>query len=326
MAKWYHGASWSLLKGLYSPSLLERNAVEASGVESLPDPPFVLMSDHANALDPYVLGSFSRSPIRFMANIEGVHPLKAVLAELVGAYGRRKGAGDIAALRETFALSRSGDAIGIFPEGDRSWDGSSAPIRPGVGKLLKRLGVPLVLAKQRGNYLSRPRWAKHARQGAWSVEFLVYDADELDRMPDALVEAIVSAAVSKNEIKDALSEGRRFECERSAEGIGLLLWRCPICDKADSIGGRGNVVGCRRCRTRWSLDGNCRVRAAQCAALAARRRDRRPQGLARLAGGLPSGARRLGRSRHSPAALGRRSPFAAGRPGSPPPGPRAALP
>jgi 1-acyl-sn-glycerol-3-phosphate acyltransferase len=260
MAEWYHRASWKLLKGLYSNSLLERNSVEASGVGGLPDPPFVLMSDHANALDPYVLGSFSRSPIRFMANVEGVHPLKAAFAELVGAYGRRKGAGDIAALRETFELSLSGDAIGIFPEGDRSWDGSSAPIKPGVGKLLKRLGVPLILARQKGNYLSRPRWASHARRGAWSVEFLVYDADELGRMPGALVEAIVSASVSKNEIKDAASEGRRFECDRSAEGIGLLLWRCPVCGKADSIGGRGNVVACLRCQTRWSLDGNCRVK------------------------------------------------------------------
>jgi 1-acyl-sn-glycerol-3-phosphate acyltransferase len=260
MAKWYHRASWSLLKGLYSPSLLKRNNVEASGVELLPDPPFVLMADHANALDPYVLGSFSRSPIRYMANIEGVHPFKAVFAELVGAYGRRKGASDLAALRATFDLSRSGEAIGLFPEGDRSWDGSSSAIRPGAGKLAKRLGVPLVLARQKGNYLARPRWASRSRSGVWSVEFLAFGADELGRMPDALVETIIAAAVSKNEIKDALREGRHFECDRSAEGIGRLLWRCPVCGKADSIGGRGNLVGCHRCGSRWALDANCRVR------------------------------------------------------------------
>jgi hypothetical protein len=259
MAKWYQRATWSLLKGMYTPSLLKRNGVEAKGLEDLPDAPFLLASDHSNALDPYVLGSFSKKPLRFMANIEGVHPLKAALAGLVGAYGRRKGSNDMAALRETYELARSGDAIGIFPEGDRSWDGSSSGVRPGVGKLARRLGLPLVIARQKGNYLARPRWAARARRGAWGVEFLVFGADELARMSDALAEAIVAAGVAKNEIKDALGEGRRFEGDACAEGIGRLLWRCPVCGKADTLRGRGNVIACAGCTARWKLDANCRV-------------------------------------------------------------------
>jgi 1-acyl-sn-glycerol-3-phosphate acyltransferase len=259
MPTWYHRASWALGKALYAPALLRSRGVEAVGNESLPEPPFVLMSGHANFLDAFVLGSFSRSPIRYMANLEGVAPLKAGLARIVGCYGRRKGASDLAALRATFELSRSGEALGIFPEGDRSWDGASARIGAGSGKLVRRLGAPLVLAKQKGNYLAHPRWASRPRRGPWSVEFLVYGADELGRMSDALVQAIIAAAVEKNEIKDALREGRTFAGDGLAEGIGRLLWRCPVCGKADSIGGRGNEIGCARCGTRWELDANCRV-------------------------------------------------------------------
>jgi hypothetical protein len=260
MSKWYHRASWGLLRTLYAPSLLERCRVEACGLENLPDPPFVLMADHGNSLDPYVLGSFSKAPIRYMANVEGVPPFKAAFAGLVGAYGRRKGANDFGALRETFALSGSGDAIGLFPEGDRSWDGASSPIRPGVGKLVRRLGVPLVLARQKGNYLARPRWASRPRRGPWSVEFLTFASDELARMSDSLVESIIARAVSKNEIKDAIRENRRFDCEGSAEGIGRLIWQCPVCGKADSVGGRGAVARCACCGTRWEIDANCRVK------------------------------------------------------------------
>jgi 1-acyl-sn-glycerol-3-phosphate acyltransferase len=259
MPKWYHRASWGLAKAIYAPSFLRKHAVEARGGEALPEAPFLLMAGHANFLDPYVLGSFSRSPIRYMANIEGVSPLKAALAGIAGAYGRRKGASDIAALRATFELSRSGEAIGIFPEGDRSWDGASARIRPGAGRLARRLGVPLVLARQSGNYLAHPRWASRPRRGPWSVEFLVFGADELGRMSDALVEAVIARAIAKDEIKDAVREGRTFAGEGLAEGIGRLLWRCPVCGKADSIGGRGNEIRCRRCGTRWELDANCRV-------------------------------------------------------------------
>lgn len=78
-------------------------------------------------------------------------------------------------------------------------------------------------------------------------------------MPDALVEAIIASAIAKDEIKDARREGRRFEGEACAEGVGRLLWRCPVCGKADSIAGRDNTILCRRCGSRWELDANCRV-------------------------------------------------------------------
>ena len=78
-------------------------------------------------------------------------------------------------------------------------------------------------------------------------------------MPDALVEAIIAAAIAKDEIKDALREGRHFEGEACAQGVGRLLWRCPVCGKADSITGRGSLILCRRCSSRWALDANCRV-------------------------------------------------------------------
>lgn len=260
MPKWYHRASWALAKGLYSPTLLRRYRVEAKGLDSLPEPPFLLAAGHANFLDPFILGSLVRGPVRFMANLEGVSALGAAVSGLAGCYGRRKGASDIRALRRTFELAASGESIGIFPEGDRSWDGAALPLRPGCGKLARRLGLPLVLARHKGNYLARPRWASRARRGRWSVEFLVFGADELSRLTDGTAEAIIALALARNEIKDAQREGRRFEGERCAEGVGRLLWRCPVCGKTDCIEGRAETIRCSRCLSRWELDANCRVR------------------------------------------------------------------
>lgn len=267
MPTWYHRATWTVLRSLYAPWLRMRQRVEAKGLAALPEPPFVLMSDHAHSLDAYVIGSFSKAPVRFMANIEGVAPWKALAAELVGAYPRRKGSADLAALRRTIALAASGEAIGIFPEGDRSWDGSAQALRPGSARLLKRLGVPLVLARQLGNYLAKPRWADRPRRGPWSVDFSVFDADEIGRMSEGLVDAIIASALAKNEVKDALREGRIFEGEGLAEGIERLLWRCPSCGSSDRLGGSGDEIGCRRCGARWRVDANQRVMPASAAAL-----------------------------------------------------------
>jgi hypothetical protein len=260
MPKWYQRATWALAKTLYAPRLLRDLNVEARGLEAIPEGPFVLVSDHSNALDAYVLGAIAERPVRFMANLEGVSRTRAALADLIGAYGRRKGANDMSALRTTFALAREGETIGIFPEGDRSWDGSTSPLRKGAGKLVRRLGLPLVLAMQRGNYLARPRWASRPRRGPWSVVFAAFGADELRRMSDELAEAVIAAAIAKDEIKDAIREGRGFEGELCAEGAERLVWRCPVCGKADALRGARNLISCGACGSRWALDANCRVR------------------------------------------------------------------
>jgi 1-acyl-sn-glycerol-3-phosphate acyltransferase len=259
MPKWYHKASWALLRTVYGPSLKRVEISGTSGKGCFPKGPFVLMADHGNALDPYVIGSFSPRPIRYMANIEGVGQALGAFAGLVGAYARRKGVNDIASLRKTLAFARQGESIGIFPEGDRSWDGSSSSLRPGVAKLVKKLGLPLVLARQKGNYLTHPRWAAFPRRGAWEIEFATFDADELARMSEGLVDSIIATSIAKDEIKDALREGRSFEGESLAEGVGRLLWRCPVCGKADCIVGIGNEIRCGRCHSLWTVDANCRV-------------------------------------------------------------------
>ena len=100
MPAWYQRANWRTLRALMPP-VLRRLGVEAEGLGLIPEPPFLLLADHSNALDPYVIGALTPYPIRYMANIEGVSPLRAALASLVGAYGRRKGATDLGALRET---------------------------------------------------------------------------------------------------------------------------------------------------------------------------------------------------------------------------------
>ncbi len=260
MATWYHRATWALLKAFYTPALSRELGVELSGRAALPKQPFLLVSNHSHALDPYVLGAFSPRPIRYMANLAGVHPVKAALAGLIGAYGRRKGTEDLGALQKTIRLAAGGDAIGIFPEGDRSWDGACVPIRAGIGRLARKLGLPLVIARQAGNYLSMPRWAKSPRRGRWSVEFIEYGADEVAAMSDALLEAIVVRALERNDIKDSLREGRYFAGRNVAEGVERLLWRCPACGGADSIVGRGDEIRCDSCGARWGLDANLRVR------------------------------------------------------------------
>jgi 1-acyl-sn-glycerol-3-phosphate acyltransferase len=267
MATIYQKATWTVLRASLKLSFFERQGIRIGPGPELPSPPFLLLADHSNAFDPVAIGFRSPAPIRFMANIEGISPVAASFSDLVGVYGRRKGGNDIGAFRRTLELACQGEAIGIFPEGDRSWDGATQAFRPGIARLAKRLGLPLVLVRQKGNYLARPRWARRPRSGPRTIEWAVFDADEVGRLSTPLLEQVIAQALEKDDIKDALLEGRSFSGVRVAEGVERFLWRCPVCGRHDdaegrgtSLRGKGDEIRCERCGSRWELDANLRVR------------------------------------------------------------------
>lgn len=252
MPTWYHRAAWSLLKKLKAPALLRANRVEAEFYDAEPSGPYLLVANHGHRADAWVLASLLRRTIRYMANLEGVSPLKALFAELVGAYGKRKGMPDLAALRRTVQLARSGETIGIFPEGDRSWDGSFQGIKPGLGRLIKLIKLPVLMARQEGSYLSAPRWARHTRQGRWQVRFKLLALEDIERKSPLEIERAIQDWIAV----DGFASESSFSCRAPAEGAERVLWLCPACGALHSIQSRGAELYCRNCSAAWNLDAN----------------------------------------------------------------------
>jgi 1-acyl-sn-glycerol-3-phosphate acyltransferase len=62
--------------------------------------------------------------------------------------------------RVTLNLLAKGQAVGVFPEGERSWDGELKDLRIGTVKLLLKAGVPVIPCGIIGAYEVAPRWGK----------------------------------------------------------------------------------------------------------------------------------------------------------------------
>ncbi len=259
MPAWYQDAAWRILRGTRGKGLLAGYNVSARFLDPEPGESYVLLSNHAHRLDPWVVGSLLSRTIRYMANLEGTNPVKAAFADLVGAYGKRKGAPDYAALKRTLDLGRAGETLGIFPEGDRTWDGRPAPLRPGLGKLLRVLDKPVLLARQEGSYLTGPRWAEAERIGRWTVEFRVLPREKVvEEAPEAM-EREIWDFLAADDLRNPPLSKVRFECPAPAAGIGRLLWLCPSCGASDTVSGIGDRVSCKACGAGWTVDGNQRL-------------------------------------------------------------------
>ncbi|WP_411747721.1 lysophospholipid acyltransferase family protein [Psychrobacillus psychrotolerans] len=118
---------FSALKPLYR--------FEVIGTEHFPkDGGILLCSNHINALDPPVVGILAPRPVHFMAKAElfNVPLLKAILPG-VNAFPVKRGLSDRDALRTAIKLLKSGEVVGLFPEGTRSKDGKLGKGFSGAG-------------------------------------------------------------------------------------------------------------------------------------------------------------------------------------------------
>jgi len=254
-------AVWKLARTVAGGRLVRGNGVVSTFSRPLPQGPFLLLANHAHAHDPYVIGTLLGRPVRYMANLEGVSPVLAAFSGLAGAFGKRKGMPDLSALRTALRYLKDGEPVGIFPEGDRSWDGRTAEINPGIARLARMAGVPIVLARQRGSYLTSPRWAKVRRKGQWTIDFSIIEAGRVASGSVGDLVRELQQGLDNDDLAWASCSGLRFSCKAPARGISRALWACPRCGSVGRTMDDDTTIHCLACGSTWIVDANCGIRS-----------------------------------------------------------------
>jgi 1-acyl-sn-glycerol-3-phosphate acyltransferase len=152
---------WRQLMRLY---LRVFHRLSVMGLDNLPEPPFVIVANHASHLD--ILALAAALPVR---HLERVHPIAAndafftsFASSTFAAFAvnalplKRKAARpkDLAVLRARLVEDRL--IYILFPEGTRSRDGRMAPFKPGIGVLLAASDVPVVPCFLAGAFAALP--------------------------------------------------------------------------------------------------------------------------------------------------------------------------
>jgi len=122
-------------------------SLEIEGTENLPKKgPFIVASNHVSHVDPVVVGvACNTSQLAFMAKRELFDmPIVGPWVKAVGCIPVERESGGPASLKKAVKKLKNGDAIGIFPEGRRSVDGSLKKPEPGIGLLAAKSGAPIV--------------------------------------------------------------------------------------------------------------------------------------------------------------------------------------
>ena len=126
----------------------------------MPEPPFLLMSNHQSALDIFALLSGLPVSFKFIAKRELFRiPVFGWAMKRAGyiSIDRNNPREALKAIEESARKIKDGTAVLIFPEGHRSRNGRLQPFMKGGFSLASRAGVPVVPLAITGSFAVQPK-------------------------------------------------------------------------------------------------------------------------------------------------------------------------
>lgn len=213
-------------------------------------PPYVVVPTHHGVLDPFMVGSIVPSPVYWVTGDGSMRStVMRMLLGLVGSIPKSKAIPDLETIGWIVEVIRKrGGVVGLFAEGQASWDGHTQALIPSTAKLLKLLKVPVVVAVLKGSFYSQPRWAWNHRRGNMEIEFKqVLDSAQLkSSTPERILEVLEEAMDYDEETWRAEHPARHGGTGR-ARHLELSLFMCPVCGQAGSMRSIVNRLYCRAC-------------------------------------------------------------------------------
>jgi 1-acyl-sn-glycerol-3-phosphate acyltransferase len=143
----------------------------------------------------------------------------------------------------------------MFPSGNRSFYGDESTIIPGVGKLAKKLKVPLVLVQFHGGFFTKSRWHVKPNRGKMrGYVSRIIQTDELASMTIDEVEGIIHQELCFNDFEYNKKALIVFRGRRKAEYLESVLFYCPQCRSLSGLCSQGNEFFCRDCGARAMIN------------------------------------------------------------------------
>ncbi len=222
---------------------------ENRGLVAALKPPYLILPNHVGFWDPFMVSAFVPQAVYWVdADANFRSRLLRLVLRLVGAIPKAKAVTDFEAIRYILAVRDAGGVVGIFGEGQRTWDGAGLPLLYSTAKLVRIMRSPVVTPLFLGGYFSHPRWAYKPRRGKLIVRFhLALTAEEARSLPVDEIYQRLSAAIYHDDYAFQEDQSIRFVGTRIAEDLEHTLFVCPECREIGTLRSAVSYFRCRNC-------------------------------------------------------------------------------
>ena len=222
----------------------------------LPKGPFIVLSNHQSFMD-FLLPTLAVFPRRLNAvaaqKFFFYRPLNWLLP-FMGCIPKYLFDSDVRTIKGIMAVLHRGDNVLLFPEGRCTVAGAYMGMQKSTGKLIKKLGVPVISCRIDGAYVCMPFWRKGFRRGRVRVRLAdLFSTEDLKTLSVDEINSAIDMRLSGEDIAPG-EPPHTFRARKLAEGLHNILYYCVKCGREFTLETSGNTIHCTSCGNTASLD------------------------------------------------------------------------
>ena len=195
--------------------------------------PFVVLANHAAALDFTNLITATREPMSFVISKSFFQMLPArFIVDRLGLIPKQQFQTALEDLRKMKHTVDGGGILVIYPAGLMCEDGVSTPIPVATYKFLQWIGADIYVARSEGTYFCTPKWAtgRKRRRGRTYIDiYKLFDKEELASMDVEEVRDKANAALLFDAYREQEELKIKYRGGDDIRGLENVLYTCPHC-------------------------------------------------------------------------------------------------
>lgn len=181
---------------------------------------------------------------------------KEGLMRRIGCIPTRKFVTDVNLVKDiVYVTKKLGDSVLMYPEASYSFDGTATPLPKELGKLVKMLGINVVMIKAEGAFLRDPLYnCLQVRKVKLSARAdILFTPESLREKSVKDINAELKEAFSFDYFRQQQENNICVNEPFRADGLNRVLYKCPHCQSEDHMEGKGIFITCNNCKATYEL-------------------------------------------------------------------------
>ena len=182
---------------------------------------------------------------------------KNLLMKAIGCIPTQKFVSDSVLVRDIFhSIRKNKISVLLYPEASYSFDGRATTLPESLGKLVKKLGVPVVMITTKGAFSHQPLYNNlQRRKVKISAEMeCILTPDQIENLSHNEINEIIGEKFSFDNFKWQQENKIKISEKFRADYLHRVLYKCPHCEAEGETVGEGTTLTCNACGKVWELN------------------------------------------------------------------------
>ena len=143
----------------------------------------------------------------------------------------------------------------MYPEASYSFDGTATVLPESLGKLVKKLQVPVIMISTKGAFLQDPLYnnlQKRKVKISAEVKYLL-SADDIENKSVDEINEIIKNEFTFDNFRYQQENNIKITESFRADYLHRVLYKCPHCLSEFTMNGSGDSIICNKCSTEYHL-------------------------------------------------------------------------